>query len=123
MQRIETPEVGGVRIHRHRLDCEAIRLTRLARRVGQRLDRWLKQHPDEVPDKDDIEIWKWYQRTIAGLLAEQRARAVLVRGAAPMTDDEYAAEVKALTEDMVLSLSDEQLKQLIAKRDAVEVMP
>ena len=101
------PTIGGVQIRRHVLDLEAPSLAWLARRVGRRLQRWLKQTPDDIqghqiewvqgtpvskpmlhadgspvmvpclPDADFRENWRWYQATILGLLKEQRERAKL----------------------------------------------
>ena len=104
---VATPHVGGVRVTRHVLDLEAGSLAWLARRVGRRLNRWLKQCPEEIrghliewkqgvpvsvpmlnasgdpimvpalPDGEFRENWRWYQTTILGLLKEQRERAKL----------------------------------------------
>ncbi len=107
---VTTPVIGGVRITRHVLDLEAGSLAWLARRVGRRLQRWLKQCPEEIqgfriewkqgqpvpvpmlhpngepvmvpalPDGEFRETWRWYQATILGLLKEQRERARLAPG-------------------------------------------
>lgn len=104
---VATPSVGGVSVKRHVLELEASSLAWIARRVGRRLARYLRNLPYEIqghqlqfvqgqavpvpmlnalgepimvpalPDGEFRENWRWYQTSILGLLKEQRERAKL----------------------------------------------
>lgn len=45
---VATPIVGDVQIRRHQLDCEAAALANMCHKVRRRLNRWLKQMPEEI---------------------------------------------------------------------------
>ena len=128
------------------LQVEASRLAHLARRVGQRLSRELKDmEPADghVPNADALtdcvtddkgkalsvswlELAKWYGKTVTDMLREQRERLKLqpAGGAPALTEAEYRAELEAMVRESVRTMPRAELDALLAERtgDVLEVV-
>lgn len=143
---VATPVVAGVVVQRHLLDVEAERMMHLLTKVGRRLRHWLKVMPEEraamrydretfthhpildatgnhvteplIPDKDWLETADWYQKTMLGLLREQRERAKMApgKGGLPVDDETFELELAQLAQDAVRAMPVEELQKLLAER-------
>jgi hypothetical protein len=54
MLAVATPVVGDVQIRRHQLDLEAGSLVRMCARIRKRLNRWLREMPEEIAAMRDM---------------------------------------------------------------------
>jgi hypothetical protein len=146
-----TADVAGVRIVRHPLEREAERLMGITNRLGARLRFWLRKVPAEVPvmtgegedarpaigpdggqimqpvmpDRDWRETYDLYQRSVLGMLKEQRERAKLVgagKGGLPLSDAEADAELAELVKASIREMPAEELQALLAER-VIDVAP
>lgn len=72
---VPASSVGGVAVGEHTLTKQAEQLEKLNRRIGQRLDLWLRNHPGALPDGDFVEAYRYHSASLIGLLKEQRERA------------------------------------------------
>lgn len=121
---VETPVVAGVKMHRHKLDIEASRLSNLAQRLGKRLRAWCQQtdRPEGempvLPDEDVRETFKLYSGTVKWMLEEQRHRAKLAGkdGVAELTDEQYAEGLKQLANETAAHMSDRDFEELLEAR-------
>lgn len=151
---VATPTIGDVQIKRHALDVEAASLTRMCYRVRKRLNRWLREMPEQVacirevgrdgngkpifeqmrdadgtpllepfiPGKDWTELFRWYSSSTLGLLKEQRERAKLGagKGAPPVDDATFDAQITELVRAAVLEMPKAELEALLRMR-AIDV--
>lgn len=101
----------------------------LAQKLSCRLRYWMRETQIDkisgsgpIPDQDWRETFDLYQKTVLGLLKEQRERqkltdAVIKKGgAAVLTSGEYDAELMSLARETVLGMPQDQLDALIAER-------
>lgn len=122
LEPVATPEVGGVVIRRHVLECEAARAMHLARRLGMRLRAQLiALGPRSLPDEEWRETAEIYERILRSLLVEQRERAKLKPNAKPPISDEDAmAELAVLARQAVMTMPLADLQALMLARTAID---
>lgn len=79
----------GITVGSHTLTAQAEQLESLTRRVGARLAHWLytTSVARTLPPTEWIEVFRYYQAAVLGLLKEQRERAKLTAGEHP-TDEQ-----------------------------------
>lgn len=146
---VQTPAVQGVVVKCHMLDLETERMMGLVRKVGRRLRHWMVTMPETraamyydrenfchhplldengkqlteplIPDKDWLETADWYQKSMLGLLKEQRERAKMAdgKGGLPIDDATFEAELAELAKQAVREMSTEELQRLLAERTVV----
>ena len=106
---------------RREAEAQAAMLVRIRERVGRDLDA----KPDGVPGKETMRAAKFAQdgfKILADLELEHAKVELLARrvlGKAPMSDDEYAAQLQALGRDAVDALPVEELEAALARRRAL----
>lgn len=102
--------------------AETKRTLGIARTVGKRLRHQLNTNGGVVPGPDWLEAAKWLERTVAelGRLVEGEIGALEVGplGALndenrPLTDKEYAAEIRIIAVEHLREASPEELRQLL----------
>lgn len=120
LARVETPEIGGVRIKRHVLDLEANSLAQTMRRLGLRLRYWMNstKHEFTLPDRDTRETFRIYAQTVLDLLKEQRERAKMAQGsgAPAISDADFEHGLRNLVEEQLKTMDLAELESIIAKR-------
>jgi hypothetical protein len=93
--------------------------------LRERLERDLERRPDELPDKEWVRVARLYQdgyRHLATLeleTAKVRLMAERAHVRAPLSDEEYQAELKALGREAVRALSVDELCAEIEGRRAL----
>ncbi len=85
-------QVGGVFAGSHTLSKQAEELQSINRRALRRLDRWLRDHPNQLPDGDWVEVFRYASASLTNLLREQRERAQA--GGPPVPTDVLVAQLK-----------------------------
>lgn len=75
-----------------------------------------------LPGEDWRELFRWYQSATLGLLKEQRERAKLGagKGAPPVSDEVFEAEIRELAQAAVLEMPKAELEALLRMR-AIDV--
>jgi hypothetical protein len=103
------------------VDSEHARGLRITARLGRRLAHALKTQPDGLPDCDWRETYASYLkglRVIATRDAELK-RIVDDKGEhRALTDEEYEEEMRTVCREAVLDASDDELRKLLAERNA-----
>jgi hypothetical protein len=91
---------------------------RNARRIGRRLERFLREYPDDPPAGWVLWAADYEQRFVFSALKEQRERAKLTpkNGAALLSDEEYEAALGDLVRASLDKMSEAELEQLLAER-------
>lgn len=90
--------------------------------LRERLQRDLERRPDELPGKEWVRVARLYQdgyRHLATLeleTAKVRLMAERAHVRAPLSDEEYQAELEALGREAVRALSVEELEAEIERR-------
>lgn len=113
-------ELGGVKIRRHVLEREAIKLANILKRLGARLRDQLVALPEPIlPDEEWLKYFKEYQGGILGMLKEQRERHRIAagNGLPEISDAQYEEEMRTLVENGVKNMPREQLEQLLREKD------
>ena len=84
--------IGSVVVGLHDLTEQGRTLSSITRRIGQRLTYWLRTTAVEkpLPPPEWVEVFRYYQAALLGLLKEQRERAKL-QGDAP-TEEQLQAQ-------------------------------
>jgi hypothetical protein len=101
---------------------EAERQAQMLVQVRERVERDLERNPKGVPSKETMRAAKFAQegfKILATLELEHAKVELLARrvlGKAPMSDEEYAAQLAALGRDAVDALPVEELEAAIARR-------
>ena len=122
---VVTPQIGGVRVERHKLDVEVHRLAHLLRSAGKRLQRAFAESAAQGADGDKalpqghLELLEWHAKTCKWLLAEQRARAMLApeTGLETMSEAQYQSELRALARETIQEMDDDDLAGLLVERE------
>jgi hypothetical protein len=106
-----------------RLAAETSRLMGSMEALGKRLRESMLSdvNDDGTPSRDWCRAFGHYRGGIAAMLTEQRERTklrlLLDRGdRKALTDDEYAAELKALAMESVRELTDDELEAELTRR-------
>lgn len=94
-------------------------------RIRERVVKDLEAKPDTVPGKETMRAAKFAQdgfKILADLQLEAAKVELLARrvtGKAPMSDDEYQAQLQALGRDAIGALSAEELEAELARKRAL----
>lgn len=88
--------VEGITVGTHALTAQAEQLQSLTLRVGKRLSYWLRKTNAtmDLPPEEWIEVFRYYQAALLGLLKEQRERAKMQSGDG-LTDEQLKDTFKA----------------------------
>ena len=115
---VVTPKIEGVSVARAPLERAVVRMFRNGRRIGRRIEKWLKENPDaELPH---WVIWgaDYEQRFTFAALREQRERAKMTpgKGAPAMDDATFAKKMRDLAQKAILEMSRNELAEVVSWR-------
>ena len=115
---IATLPLGNqVEVRTRSLDIVVARCLRNARRIGRRLEKWLRANPEADPIGWVMWAANYEQQFVFSALKHQLERDKLKLPNAPtLTDAEYAAATRDLEEQLITQMPEERLRELLEKR-------